>query len=67
MTPVRHPSVTIKNFVNQNRSILEGVFEIKKLFSRRDNIKEKETQIGTPWGTTKDGPAKGDKNSPSHF
>ena len=44
-----HPAVTIKSFVNQKRSILDCFLEIKKLFSKRDNIKEKET-LGPHWG-----------------
>ena len=41
-----HPSVKWKKFENQKRSILEGVFEIKKI--SRPDIRQKETQIGTP-------------------
>ena len=40
-------------------SILESVFEIKKIF--RPGTRQKESQIGTSIGTTKGGPALGDK------
>ena len=49
----------IKNFENQNRSILEGVFEIKKKVVNRD-LKTKDLKLGTrrgPSGT----PPPGDK------
>ena len=47
-----HPSVKLKNFVNQKRSILEGVFEIKKLFLG-GTIKEKEINLGPHRGSPK--------------
>ena len=55
------PSVKIKNFVNQKRSIREGVFEIIFFFPllRRDIIKDKGTQLGTHRGPLKVAPQRG--------
>ena len=57
--PPIHPSVT-KNFVNKNKfDPRECFWNKKKIF--RPGIRQKESQIGTPIGTTKGGPALGDK------
>ena len=56
--PSTHPSQRI--LWTKISSILESVFEIKKKIFR-PGIRQKESQIGTPIGTTKGGPALGDK------